>query len=86
MLKEARDTKESIIAEAKNKANQETERIIKSAREQIIAEKNAAITELKNQVATLSIDIAEKILKSDLSSDEKQKTLLNSLMKEVSLN
>lgn len=86
MLKEARDTKESIIAEAKTKATQETERILKTAREQIIAEKNAAITELKNQVATLSIDIAEKILKSDLSSDEKQKALVSSLMKEVSLN
>ncbi len=86
MLKEARDTKENIIAEAKTKATQETERILKSAREQINAEKNAAIAELKNQVATLSIDIAEKILKSDLSSDEKQKTLVNNLMKDVNLN
>ena len=86
MLKEARDTKENIIAEAKTKATQETERILKSAREQINAEKNAAIAELKNQVATLSIDIAEKILKSELSSDEKQKTLVSNLMKDVNLN
>jgi F-type H+-transporting ATPase subunit b len=46
----------------------------------------AAITELKNQVATLSIEIAEKILKSELSSDEKQKTLVNTLLKDVNLN
>src|SRR5581483_5089962 len=71
LLKEARETKDSIIAEAKTKATKESERIISAAREQIINEKNAAITELKNQVATLSIDIAEKILKSELSSDEK---------------
>lgn len=86
MLKEARDTKENIIAEAKTKATQETERILKTAREQINAEKNAAIADLKNQVATLSIDIAEKILKSELSSDEKQKTLVTNLMKDVNLN
>ena len=49
-------------------------------------EKMAAITELKNQVATLSIEIAEKILKSELSSDEKQKTLVNNLLQDVNLN
>lgn len=86
LLKEARETKDAIIAEAKTKATKESERIIASAREQIINEKNAAITELKNQVATLSIDIAEKILKSELSSDEKQKALVSNLMKDVNLN
>lgn len=86
LLKEARDTKESIINEAKTKATKEAERILTAAREQITNEKNAAITELKNQVATLSIEIAEKILKSELSSDEKQKTLVNNLMKDVNLN
>jgi F-type H+-transporting ATPase subunit b len=86
LLKEARDVKESILAEAKTKATQESNRILASAREQINHEKNAAITDLKNQVASLSIDIAEKILKSDLSSDEKQKTLLSNLMKDVNLN
>jgi F-type H+-transporting ATPase subunit b len=86
LLKEARDVKESILAEAKTKATQESNRILASAREQINHEKNAAITDLKNQVAKLSIDIAEKILKSDLSSDEKQKTLLSNLMKDVNLN
>jgi F-type H+-transporting ATPase subunit b len=86
LMKEARDMKDSIINEAKTKAQKESDRILASAREQITNEKNAAITDLKNQVATLSIDIAEKILKSELSSDEKQKALVNSLMKDVNLN
>jgi F-type H+-transporting ATPase subunit b len=86
LLKEARETKESMIAEAKAKAAKESERIIAGAREQIVTEKNAAIAELKSQVASLSIDIAEKILKSELSSDEKQKALVSNLMKDVNLN
>lgn len=86
VLKEARDMKDSIIAEAKLRANHESERILTAAREQITNEKNAAINELKNQVASLSIEIAEKILKSELSSDEKQKALVSNLMKDVNLN
>lgn len=86
MLKEARETKDSIIAEAKQKASAEADRILTSAREQITNEKNAAVAELKNQVATLSIEIAEKILRSELSNDEKQKALVSSLMNDVNLN
>ena len=86
LLKEARDTKDSIVNEAKAKAKSESDRILASARDQITNEKNAAITELKNQVATLSIEIAEKILKSELSTDDKQKALVNNLMKDVNLN
>lgn len=86
MLKEARETKEAIVAEAKQKAQAEADRILSSAREQIANEKNAAVAELKRQVATLSIEIAEKILRSELSNDEKQKTLVSNLMKDVHLN
>jgi len=86
LLKEARDAKDAIMAEAKTKATKETERILASAREQINSEKNAAIADLKSQVATLSIEIAEKILKSELSNVEKQKTLVTNLMKDVNLN
>jgi len=57
-----------------------------SAREQITNEKNAAISELKNQVAVLSIEIAEKILKLELTNDEKQKALVSNLMKDLNLN
>jgi len=74
------------VAEAKTKAQSEADRIMTSAREQISNEKNAAVAELKKQVAILSIEIAEKILKSELSNDEKQKALVSNLMKDVNLN
>lgn len=86
LLKEARETKDAIIAEAKQKAQADADRIMSSAREQITNEKNAAVADLKNQVAVLSIEIAEKILKAELSNDEKQKTLVSNLMKDVNLN
>jgi F-type H+-transporting ATPase subunit b len=86
MLKEARDTKDAIVAEAKNKAQAEANKILATTRETINNEKNAAITELKNQVAAMSIEIAEKILRQELSNDEKQKSLMDNLMKDISLN
>lgn len=86
LMKEAREAKEAILAEAKAKASKESERILATAREQINTEKNAAIADLKNQVASLSIEIAEKILRSELSNDEKQKALVSNLMKDVNLN
>lgn len=86
LLKDAREIKEKMIAEAKEIATKEGERLLKAARENIQNEKMAAVTELKNQVASLSIDIAEKILKAELSSDEKQKTLVTTLLKDVHLN
>ena len=78
--------KDGIIAEAKTKAQKEGERMIANARDTIQNEKMAAITELKNQVAKLSIEIAEKILKEELSSQEKQKKLVAALLDDVNLN
>ena len=86
MMKEARSIKDDIVAEAKTTANVEAEKIIISARESIQHEKMAAITELKNQVAVLSIEIAEKILKDELSSAEKQKALIDNVVKDINLN
>lgn len=86
IMKEAREMKDSIIAEAKAKAQKEGEKLLAIARENIQNEKMAAITELKNQVAKLSIDIAEKILKEELSSQEKQKKLVSALLDDVNLN
>jgi F-type H+-transporting ATPase subunit b len=86
MLKDAREIREKMISEAKGIANKEGERLLQSARENIQNEKMAAITELKNQVAVLSIEIAEKILKTELSSDEKQKSLVKNLLQDVNLN
>ena len=86
LLKEAREMKDKIVAEAKNTAKEEGERIIESAREAIKNEKMAAVTEIKNQVAILSIEIAEKIVRENLSTDEKQKTLVDGLVEEINLN
>ena len=86
MLKDAREIREKMISEAKGIAATEGERMLKSARENIQNEKMAAITDLKNQVGVLSLEIAEKILKSELASDEKQKALVNTLLKDVNLN
>lgn len=86
LLKDATETKNQIISEAKTMAKEETDKILTSAREVIKTEKLAAITELKNQVAVLSLEIAEKIVKDQLSSDAKQKALVESLVEDVNLN
>lgn len=86
LLKEARETKKNIINEAKETANIEAEKIISSAKEQIVSEKMKAITELKNTVASLSIDIAEKLLKSELKDKASQEQFIESSLKETELN
>ncbi len=86
LLKEARDTRDSIVAEAKNKAQDEANKIMANTRETITTEKMAALAELKTQVAAMSIEIAEKILRHELSNDEKQKNLMDNLIKDISLN
>jgi F-type H+-transporting ATPase subunit b len=86
ILKEARELKDGIIAEAKTQATEEADKVMASAREQINNEKMAAITELKNQVASLSVDIAEKILRSELKDDNKQKEMVNSALEEASID
>ena len=86
LLKEGRKIKDSIIAEAKDKAKVDAEKILTTAKEQIINEKMKAITELKNQVANLSIEIAEKILKSELQDLNKQKELVTTAIANKDLN
>jgi len=86
LLKEAREAKEAIINEAKIKAVEASDKIVAAARENISNEKMAAITELKNYVATLSIEIAEKVLKQELSDPNKQKELVQSLLKDTKMN
>jgi len=86
MLKEAKEMRDKVVADAKEIATKEAAAITASARQNIENEKMAAITQLKNQVATLSIDIAEKILKAELSSDDKQKQLVSNLLNDVKLN
>ena len=85
LLKEAREIKQQLIDEAKSEAKNEAKKIISQAQETIQNEKNAAIVDLKNQVAGLSIDIAEKVLKEKLSDDKAQMKLVKDLVKEVTL-
>jgi len=85
LLKEAREIKQQLIDEAKTEAKNEAKKIISQAQETIQNEKNAAIVDLKNQVASLSIDIAEKVLKEKLSNDQSQMNLVKDLVKEVTL-
>ena len=86
MMKDARSIKDGIIAEAKAAATIDAKKIMENAKESIHHEKMAAITDLKNQVATLSIEIAEKILKDELSSTDKQKALIDNVVKDINLN
>lgn len=86
LLKEARTTKDSIISEAKTQAKKKADKLVQSARESILSEKEAALNELKKQVATLSVDIAEKLIKKELSSDEKQKSLIDSVLNDIRMN
>ena len=86
LLKEAREIKEEIINEAKEKADKEAEMIINSAKKQIASEKMKAITELKNSVAKLSIDIAEKVLKRELKEKTTQEEYISEELKKTELN
>lgn len=86
ILKEAKEAKEAIVAEAKGAAQKEADRILVSANEQIANERMKAVTELKNQVGKLSIEIAEKILKSELDDKAKQEALVSNLVDDVNLN
>ena len=82
LLKEAREMKNEIISKAKETATNEADKIISSAKEQITNEKMKALTELKNQVAAISIEMAEKVLGSELSNADAQKDLVNRALKE----
>ena len=85
LLKEAREIKQKLIDDAKNEANVEAKKIIVQAQETISSEKNAAIVDLKKQVANLSVDIAEKVLDEKLSDDKDQMKLIKELVKDVKI-
>ncbi|PZD79080.1 F0F1 ATP synthase subunit B [Mesonia sp. K7] len=86
MLKEARQIKEKMIADASSEAEQKANSIIASAQEAIKMEKQAALNELKKEVAALSIDIAEKVLNKELSSKNDQMQLVDTMLEDVKLN
>ena len=86
LLKEAREIKDGIVNDAKELANTEADKILTTAKDQINNEKMKAMTELKNTVATLSIDIAEKVLRSELTDKKKQEDLVANALKETEPN
>jgi len=86
LLKEAKLVKDKLIAEAKEIASEEAKKLVQNAREAIRTEKAAALNEMKEQMATLSVEIAEKILRAKLGESKAQKALVDKLIKEADLN
>jgi len=86
MMKEAKDIKEKVITDAKEKAAQEANKLIELARQSIKNEKAAAINEIKQQVASLSVEIAEKILREKLDKDQEQADLIKRLLNDIKIN
>jgi F-type H+-transporting ATPase subunit b len=84
-LKEAKTLKDQIVAEAKTSAQVEGAKLIEKAKQEIDSQKTAALAEVKNQVASLSLEIAEKVLNKQFEDQKKQETLVNELLKEVKL-
>jgi len=85
LLKDARATKDEIINEAKTTASEEANKMINNAREAIENEKMAALVTLKNEVGKLSLEIAEKVVREQLSENKKQNDLVSKLLEEVKL-
>ncbi|QIE59945.1 F0F1 ATP synthase subunit B [Rasiella rasia] len=86
MLKEAREMKAKMIADAKEEAQAEANKTIANAQTAIEGEKKAAIAELKETVASLSVEIAEKVVKNELSNKDKQLELVDNMLKDANLN
>ncbi len=85
MLKDAQKQASDMVNEAKNKASEEANKLIEKAKDSIAGEKRAAIADIKNQAATLSLEIAEKLLRKELSDKKAQENLLSEYVKEAEL-
>jgi F-type H+-transporting ATPase subunit b len=86
MIKDAKETADKMVSDAKDKAKQEYERIISDAQLAITQQKNAALTEVKNQVGALVVEVAEKILKKELSNKAEQESYIKQIAEGVKLN
>ncbi len=86
ILNEARKVSQKMYDDAKQKAQEEGQRILADAKENIEIEKQKAITDIKNLIAEMSIDIAENVLKSELTDKDKQYQYINSRIDELKLN
>ena len=85
ILKEAAETRDAIVEKAQDKARQEGARLLDDAKAEIEQEKKAAIADIRRQVATLSVEIAEKVLKQNLQGDRAQMDLINRMLDDASL-
>ena len=86
ILKEAAETRDAIVEKAQDKARQESARLLEDAKAAIDQEKKAAIADIRKQVATLSVEIAEKVLKKNLKDDQSQMDLIDRMLDDVSAN
>lgn len=86
ILKEAKEAKDAIVNEAKDKAKEEAQKIVANAKLEIEQQRLAAVTDLKNQVGIIAIEIAEKVLRKELKGDNKQEQFVNTLVDEIKLN
>lgn len=86
IIKEAREIKEKIISDAKNAAAIEADKVMKNAKASIENEKNQALNEIRNQIAEFSVLIAEKVIRKELSNENKQKEYIESLLKDINVN
>ena len=86
MLKEASATRDRIISDARRRAREEAQKALDETRHQIEAEKESAINDIRRQVAVLSVDVAEKILRKELSKDKEQLDFINRMIAEVESN
>ena len=86
ILKEAAETRDAIVEKAQDKAREEGNRLINEAKAEIEQQKQAAIADIRNQVATLSVEIAEKVLKEHLKDNKAQMDLIDRMLDDVTVN
>jgi F-type H+-transporting ATPase subunit b len=86
ILQEAKDLKNAMIAEAREKAKQEASTIVQNAMNDIENQKKAAIAEIKNEVGSMALSIAEKVIRKELAGNAEQESFVNNLVKEIKLN
>ena len=86
ILREAQETKDKIVKDAKGKAKEEAAKIITNAKLEIENQKQAALTEVKNQVGLMALDIAEKVIRKELKGNADQENFVNTLVQDIQLN
>ena len=86
MIAEARQIREDLIGKAKEDATVEADKVLENARKEIENEKRSALSDIKAQVAELSVDIAEKILRKELSAEDKQQAFIKEMLDDMKLN